>query len=257
MTFVSSAGERSGLVGGLLVSLVLGGDGPDMSTDEVLMVAVGWVLFGLAVGLWMARRGHDPRWAVIAVAFGPIFVPIAFERVERRPRLVVPGPASPGQEAEAADGPRVLIGLDGSVEAQAALDRANDLLGSHLGLLVLAEVVCHDATEDASYADIDAATHRLRSSAARVRGVGGQVGFAVLAGPPGEALLWFAEDRGMDLIVVGRRGRGLSTRLLGSVSSWLVRHSRLPVLVVESRSQAGRARWQRQRSGGARRGRLG
>lgn len=216
-----------------------------MNPFEVVMVALGWVLVGVAGALWMVRRGHDPRWAVIAVALGPIFVPIALERVERRPRLAVSGPAPPEREEKTRHGPRVLIGLDGSVESQEALDWVLGILGSHSRILMLAEVVCYDATEDVADADVIAASQRLSSSAARAQDVGGQIRFAVLAGPPAEALRWFAEDQGVDLIVVGRRGRGLSTRLLGSVSSGLVRHSRLPVLVVESRPQMGRARWQR------------
>lgn len=204
-----------------------------MSPVAISVVAVCWVLLGLIVGLWMVRRGHDPRWAVIAVALGPIFVPIALERVERRPRLAVPRPQPSERENDAVGGPRVLVGLDGSTESQQALACALDILGSRCGLLMLAEVVCYDATEDVTQADITAATQRLAAAATTARDAVQQVRFEVLAGPPGEALRRFAEDQDMDLLVVGRRGRGLSPRLLGSVSSDLVHHSHLPVLVVE------------------------
>jgi nucleotide-binding universal stress UspA family protein len=76
----------------------------------------------------------------------------------------------------------------------------------------------------------------LTSAAAAAGKSGVEVRFEVRAGPPGEALRQFAEDQDMDLLVVGRRGRGLSPRLLGSVSSDLVRHSHLPVLVIEPAS---------------------
>ena len=55
----------------------------------------------------------------------------------------------------------------------------------------------------------------------------------VLAGPPGPTLRGFAEEQDLDLLVVGRRGRGLSTRLLGSISADIIEHSRVPVLVIE------------------------
>jgi nucleotide-binding universal stress UspA family protein len=208
-----------------------------MNPVTITIFVVGWVLVGLAVGLWMVRRGHDPRWAVIAVALGPIFIPVALERVERRPRLAVSGSTPSERRDDAAGGPRVLVGLDGSSESQLALARVLDIFRSRCGLLMLAEVVCYDATEDATQADIAAAKQRLASAAATARDAGIQVSYEVLAGPPGETLRRFAEDQDMDLLVVGRRGRGLSRRLLGSVSSDLVHHSHLPVLVVEPGSQ--------------------
>lgn len=200
------------------------------------MFAVGWVLLGLAVGLWMVRRGHDPRWAVVAVALGPIFVPIALERVERRRGLAASGPALPERTDDSERGPRVLVGLDGSAESEQALAQAVELLGSRCGLLMLAEVVSYDAAEDHLQTDLTEATERLTRAAAAAGESGLEVGFEVLAGPPGEALRRFAEDQSMDLLVVGRRGRGLSPRLLGSVSSDLVHHAHLPVLVVEPAS---------------------
>lgn len=205
-----------------------------MDPIVIVIVAVGWVLLGLLVGLWMVRRGHDPRWAVVAVALGPIFVPIALERVERRPRLAAAElGALPERVGNAASGPRVLVGLDGSAESQHALTQVIELLGSRCGLLMLAEVVPYDATEDDTQAGLAAATERLTLAADAARKVGVGVRFEVLAGPPGEALRRFAEEQAMDLLVVGRRGRGLSPRLLGSVSSDLVHHAHLPVLVVE------------------------
>jgi hypothetical protein len=32
-----------------------------MDPIVIVIFAVGWVLLGLVVGLWMVRRGHDPR----------------------------------------------------------------------------------------------------------------------------------------------------------------------------------------------------
>jgi nucleotide-binding universal stress UspA family protein len=37
----------------------------------------------------------------------------------------------------------------------------------------------------------------------------------------------------MDLLVAGRRGKGKSAGLLGSVTTYLVEHSPVPVLVIE------------------------
>ena len=60
----------------------------------------------------------------------------------------------------------------------------------------------------------------------------------VLVGAPGSALREFAERQGFDIVVVGRRGGGLSRHVLGSVSTELVTRSSVPVLVVEPEREA-------------------
>ncbi|MDP3891108.1 universal stress protein, partial [Nocardioides sp.] len=166
---------------------------------------------------------------------GPLFLPIALERVERSPRLAGPAIGDvPGAATQSGQGPRLLVGLDGSVESQRALAETIELFGARCDLLMLAEVVSYDAPEDGdAQASMAAATQRLMSSAALAREAGVEAHFEVLVGPPGEALRRFAQDQDMDLLVVGRRGRGLSPLLLGSVSTDVVHHSLVPVLVVE------------------------
>ena len=205
-----------------------------MTTLVVVTVIAAWVLVGLLTGLWMARRGHDPLWTLIAVALGPIFVPIALERVQRRPTLAASGPSGiPPRRSATPGGPRVLVGLDGSAESARALETTLRLFGSRCALIALAEVVHYEAAEDASRAELDAASERLAVLAADAEKVGSPVHTEVLAGPPAETLRQLAEQQDMDLLVVGRRGRGVSARLLGSVSADLVQHSSVPVLIVE------------------------
>ncbi|RPF21888.1 universal stress protein [Myceligenerans xiligouense] len=203
-----------------------------MSPVVLVIFIASWLIIGLVTGLWMIRRGHDPFWVMIAVIAGPLFVAPALERVERRPRLAAQGPeAIPEAGSTGSIRPRVLVGLDGSPASERALTTALELFGS--GLVVLAEVVNYDATDDASHRALDAAGERLAVAAARARDAGVSVRFEVLAGPPGEALWRFAEEQEMDVIVLGRRGRGLTARLLGGVTSDVVAHATIPVLVVE------------------------
>jgi nucleotide-binding universal stress UspA family protein len=54
----------------------------------------------------------------------------------------------------------------------------------------------------------------------------------LLSGRPAEALRKFAVEEGHGLIVVGRRGRGASHVLLGSVASKLAHGGDVPVLIV-------------------------
>jgi len=210
-----------------------------MDIEMVLLFVMVWVVPGLVIGLWMARRGHDPRWTAVAVLLGPLFIPIAVERVERRPRLALSSSGGLEAPASTGPGPRVLVGLDSSAESRAVLTEALELLGARCGLLMLAEVVDFDAPEDDRRGKVAEARTRLSAATAAARDAGVEARFEVLAGPPAATLRRFAETQEIDLLVVGRRGRGRSPRLLGRVSDDLVHRSRVPVMVVEPQPRAG------------------
>lgn len=56
---------------------------------------------------------------------------------------------------------------------------------------------------------------------------------AVLDGTPAQEILDYAGDHGIDLIVMGKRGRGnLENLLLGSVADYVVKHASVPVHTV-------------------------
>lgn len=64
----------------------------------------------------------------------------------------------------------------------------------------------------------------------------------LLKGHPVDALIRYAEEEGMDIVVMGSLGKtGLDRLLLGSVAENMVRHSKVPVMVVKEkcRSEAG------------------
>lgn len=68
----------------------------------------------------------------------------------------------------------------------------------------------------------------------------------VAVGAPGEEICRYAQAGGYELIIMGRRGLGrLQEVLLGSVSEYVLRHCKLPVLIVQqpketaARSTAG------------------
>lgn len=203
-----------------------------MNETTVIIVIAAWVAIGALTGLRMARRGHTPQWIFVAVVLGPLFVPIALERLEgdartvpARPRAATTGRAGPT--------PRVLVGIDGSEESARVLHTALDLIGPR-GEVTLTTVVSYEAADDAEDDDtVSEATGRLAELAAATTGM--PVGYEVLAGSPGEALRTYAKRENMDLIVVGRRGRGRgrTAGLLGRVSTDLVHHSEVPVMVVE------------------------
>lgn len=190
-----------------------------------------WVLVGAATGLWMARRGHDPRWTLIALVLGPLFVPIAYERAERRPRPVSRAPLAMWEsEADAPGRLRVMVGVDGSPESEHAIHVARQLFGQAGSVVELVAVVSYDDAQDNGSDALDVAKRRLATAAEELGDV--PAGLGVLAGSPGESLRWYAAERGADVLVVGRRGHGMSTRILGSVAEYLTAHCPVPVLVV-------------------------
>jgi len=58
----------------------------------------------------------------------------------------------------------------------------------------------------------------------------------LLEGNPSEELIRYAEEEKMDVVVMGTLGKtGLDRLLLGSVAGNLVRHSKVPVMVVREK----------------------
>lgn len=107
------------------------------ATTALLMVAAIWLSTGLLFGLAMGRHGYDPfAWWLLGTVLGPLVIPIALSAVHRpqeAPRVV--------KEGVAATGPvDLLVGVDGSPQAAAALTAALDLVGSRLGRLTLVAV---------------------------------------------------------------------------------------------------------------------
>lgn len=61
-----------------------------------------------------------------------------------------------------------------------------------------------------------------------------EVKSVILEGHPADEILKFAEQEGIDFIVMGTLGRtGLERFLLGSIAEKVVRHSKIPVMVVK------------------------
>jgi nucleotide-binding universal stress UspA family protein len=72
--------------------------------------------------------------------------------------------------------------------------------------------------------------------AAKAAGI--EVESLVLKGNPAERILNFAEEQNVDMIVVGSHGKGGFERLvIGSVSEKVVRHAKVPVLVVRKQTK--------------------
>lgn len=137
---------------------------------------------------------------------------------------------------------RILVPTDGSDAVDAAVDHAIDLAETY-GAEVRAIYVVDTATLSAEMDTpqvIDAlqaeGANAVRAVEERATAAGfDRVRTEVLRGTPHAAILKYAEDNDVDLVVMGTHGRsGLDRYLLGSVTEKVVRTSDVPVLTVRT-----------------------
>jgi nucleotide-binding universal stress UspA family protein len=199
-------------------------------TATLLLVGAAWLAVGVVLAVAMGRRGYDPFvWWLLGTVLGPVAIMVAVVSAHRR------GHGAPVHQGAFPARGRVdlLVGLDGSTHAALALQAALDLLGERLGRVALATVLPLDDSTQRRL-DTSAALERLEDAAATfVRdGRGGRPRIVLLSGRPADELERLAMDERYDLLVVGARGAGISTALLGSTATTLAARGRVPVLVA-------------------------
>jgi nucleotide-binding universal stress UspA family protein len=145
----------------------------------------------------------------------------------------------------------ILIAYDGSADAQAAIDRAGELMNGQPATVLtvweqLADVVVRTgagmAVGDVDYDRLDRssedqARQRAEEGAERARraGLKPRARTSVREHSIAATILAQADEVGASAIVMGTRGlTGLKSLLLGSVSHSLLQHADRPVIVVPS-----------------------
>ncbi len=134
---------------------------------------------------------------------------------------------------------RILVPVDGSEAADAALDHALAIAAAHDGTVhvlfvadtnrdsltqIHGEVV--DALEREGQQLVEATVERVSQRGVTVEG-------EVVQGHPAETISGYAEQYAYDLVVMGTHGRsGIERYLLGSVTERVVRSSSVPVLTL-------------------------
>ncbi|AKB11882.1 MAG: universal stress protein [Methanosarcina thermophila] len=141
---------------------------------------------------------------------------------------------------------KVMIATDGSKHARKAIDAGIQfakLTGAKLYavyVIVSAGYTPRDFGWEASLREF------LESEAKKAvnfvvdagRAAGIEVEPLILEGHPADKILEFSEQESMDLIVMGTLGRtGLDRFLLGSVAEKVIRHSKIPVMVVKGEAE--------------------
>ncbi len=149
----------------------------------------------------------------------------------------------------------VLVGTDGSDSSFRAVDRAAVIARDAGATLVLVtayrpmserevrEAQAAAGAESYQVSGSAPAEEVLADAAERAAAAGaGDVERHAVAGDPAEGLLALAEQRGVDLVVVGNRGlNSLAGRLLGSVPASISHRARCDVLVVHTTGPGARA----------------
>jgi len=138
---------------------------------------------------------------------------------------------------------RIVVPLDGSALAEQSLPHAvaqAAKFGADLILLKvlepLPEVVFSAPAAVMNAAEMSAqlAQDYLEEVAARIREQGVTVQIARPEGKPHVEIIRYAEEQGVDMIVISTRGQsGFSRWLLGSVTDRVVRGAPVPVLLVQ------------------------
>ena len=134
---------------------------------------------------------------------------------------------------------KILVGYDGSVPSRKAFDMALDLAHKHGAQLWVLSVArppeVGDDVETEAIIENSRRYHRAMLAELRhtIAGTKVEAHFEVGVGHPAEQIVYEADRLGVDLVVVGSRGRsGFAHLLLGSTSKQVTEHADRPVLVV-------------------------
>lgn len=140
----------------------------------------------------------------------------------------------------------MLVGIDGSIHSFRAAEYAMSISRKFLAKLIVVTVTYlptnshlsqQEAVEvEAGLSEMGDAKTWFESFTQRARQNGIELKTELLNSqrPIDYVILEYAEKEGIDLIVIGTRGRsGLSKLVLGSVASGIVTYSKSPVLVVK------------------------
>ena len=134
---------------------------------------------------------------------------------------------------------KILLAFDGSEPSRKALSFAMDLARNHnaeLAVLTVAEVpqLPEDVETTAILEQSQAAHQKLLESVGdELRSSGRQASLHLAVGHPAHQILGEASQLGVDVIVLGHRGRGLLDRWrLGSVTHRVISYAECAVTVV-------------------------
>jgi nucleotide-binding universal stress UspA family protein len=155
---------------------------------------------------------------------------------------------------------KIMIATDGSDCSKQAVDKGIEfarLSGGTVYAVYVVSTVEFSAVDGGDYlssigmnpylgsiyeAMYDAMKKQGQQAVNYVKGLGEKKGVNVetvlLEGHPADELIKYAEEEKMDIVIMGTIGKtGLDRLLLGSVTGNLVRHSKVPVMVIREKCE--------------------
>jgi len=142
---------------------------------------------------------------------------------------------------------KILVPVDGSKHARCAIETAIELTKCHGSLVFLLHVIrdlslpeeimsmikAGEVTQSRMEILQDSAEIILENAAAKFKEAGiADVRGEYVLGDPASQILVYAQDKNVDLIVIGHRGLGPTEGLLGGVARKLVNRTPISVLIV-------------------------
>jgi len=202
-----------------------------------LEAVAGWLALVavtmVVVGYLATRWGHDPfGWLLLSAAMGPIAVAalVATHQADRARHTV------PAAERPAGERSRIIIASDGSAASERLARHVVELHrhGADVEVLAVCPYEARPGESERSQADARTEAERLTARAvATLRAGGIEPEVHVAYGRAAEQILRRANQTQADLVVIGRRGAGMTKALLGSVSDEVVKRATRPVAVVD------------------------
>lgn len=207
-----------------------------MDALGLLLIWLAIVIVSTLVVVYLAARwGRDPfGWTLLAAVLGPIAL-VAL--IGTRQSAVAHPPAFDRSRGSKPPGALrcVIAAVDGSPSSERVARYVADSHPQATDVVLLAVLPAemkpvgseqhrdHDAAVDKA---TDGAAKILRDSSVAARVI---VGY----GSAGEEITRLATAENADVIVIGRRGAGLTKALLGSVSDYVVKHAKQAVALID------------------------
>ena len=141
---------------------------------------------------------------------------------------------------------KILVAYDNGEKAKKAVEKAIEIAKNNKGEIcllssvkmptVISSVAAPDLVKELENDNRKYFTEILKEYEDIIKKEGIIVNSVILDESPGKAIVHYAEKEGYDLIVMGSDNRGSVERMLtglGSVSNYVLQHSKCPVLIIK------------------------